>query len=168
MKHLYHIGQNTKTTVSGLIPSVLDTLNLRDHVGAISKTSDEFIDRWVNVMELRNAATRYDADGPCMVTTTTTATTTTSAEKVTTTTTTTTTTNDEKIIQMELSSSNNKNNGDYDENEYNDSASFILNNNEADDADISTLGTFLDDVSLLTDPIYNFMENSDNNNELQQ
>lgn len=53
-------------TVTELLRSVIETMGLRNHFDAISKTKDEFSDRWANVMELLNASERYNKDGPCM------------------------------------------------------------------------------------------------------
>jgi DNA helicase-2/ATP-dependent DNA helicase PcrA len=53
-------------TVAELLKSVIKTMDLRNHFDAISKTKDEFSDRWANVMELLNASERYNKDGPCM------------------------------------------------------------------------------------------------------
>jgi len=50
-------------TVSDLVSSIIDILDLRNHFDSISKTNDEFVDRWSNVIELRNAADRYSKDG---------------------------------------------------------------------------------------------------------
>ena len=49
--------------VSELLSSIIDTMQLRNHFDSISKTTDEFADRWSNVMELRNAAERYTKEG---------------------------------------------------------------------------------------------------------
>ncbi len=53
-------------TVTELLGSIIDIMNLKTHFDAISKTSDEFADRWANVMELLNASERYAQDGACM------------------------------------------------------------------------------------------------------
>jgi len=53
-------------TVSDLLRSIMDIMGLKPHFDAISKTSDEFADRWANVMELLNASERYSQDGACM------------------------------------------------------------------------------------------------------
>ena len=53
-------------TVIELLGSIIDIMNLKTHFDAISKTSDEFADRWANVMELLNASERYTQDGACM------------------------------------------------------------------------------------------------------
>lgn len=53
-------------TVAELLRSVIETMDLRNHFDAISKSKDEFADRWANVMELLNASERYDKDGACM------------------------------------------------------------------------------------------------------
>jgi len=53
-------------TVSDLLSSIIDIMQLNNHFDSISKTSDEFADRLSNVMELRNAAERYTDDGPCL------------------------------------------------------------------------------------------------------
>ena len=53
-------------TVSELLTSIISTLDLKSHFDSISKTNDEFADRWGNVMELINAAERYSEDGPCL------------------------------------------------------------------------------------------------------
>ncbi len=53
-------------TVSELLTSIISTLDLKSHFDSISKTNDEFADRWGNVMELINAAERYNEDGPCL------------------------------------------------------------------------------------------------------
>jgi DNA helicase-2/ATP-dependent DNA helicase PcrA len=54
-------------TVSDLIGTIIDILQLKSHFDSISKTSEEFAERWANVVELRNAAERYTEDGPCML-----------------------------------------------------------------------------------------------------
>ena len=53
-------------TVSELLGSIIDIMSLKNHFDGISKTSDEFADRWANVMELLNASERYTQDGSCM------------------------------------------------------------------------------------------------------
>ena len=51
-------------TVAELLSHVVEDLDLRSHFDSISKTSTEFSDRMNNVMELLNAAERYNDDGP--------------------------------------------------------------------------------------------------------
>ena len=53
-------------TVSDLLGSIIDTLDLKPHFDSISKTSEEFADRLANVNELRGASERYSKDGPCL------------------------------------------------------------------------------------------------------
>lgn len=53
-------------TVVELLGEIIETLNLKSHFDSISKTSEEFADRWANVNELRGAAERYTKDGPCL------------------------------------------------------------------------------------------------------
>ena len=53
-------------TVTELLGSVIEIMGLKNHFDAISKTSDEFADRWANVMELLNASERYAQDGACL------------------------------------------------------------------------------------------------------
>eukprot|EP00978_Attheya_sp_CCMP212_P039997 scaffold213690_cov47-Attheya_sp.AAC.1 len=53
-----------RETVSGLLSTIIDTLDLKTHFDSISKTSGEFEDRWGNVMELCQASERYSDDGP--------------------------------------------------------------------------------------------------------
>lgn len=53
-------------TVVDLLGTIIDNLNLKSHFDSISKTSDEFADRWANVNELRGAAERYSSRGPCL------------------------------------------------------------------------------------------------------
>ncbi len=55
-------------TVAELLKTIIDIMGLKTHFDAISKTSDEFADRWANVMELLNASERYTRDGACMET----------------------------------------------------------------------------------------------------
>lgn len=64
MNQLYRKAQSQ--TVAKMLGSIIETLSLKDHFDAISKTSDEFADRWANVMELLNASERYTKDGSCM------------------------------------------------------------------------------------------------------
>ena len=54
-------------TISDLLGTIIDVLNMKSHFDSISKTSEEFTERWANVIELRSAAERYSEDGPCMV-----------------------------------------------------------------------------------------------------
>ena len=61
------IQEQSKTlTVSGLLSFIIAFLDLKKHLNAISKTSSEFDDRWCNVMELGQAADRYNDNGPSM------------------------------------------------------------------------------------------------------
>lgn len=53
-------------TVSDFLLTIVEDLDLRSHIDSISKTNDEFADRLANVMELVNAAERYNDDGPCI------------------------------------------------------------------------------------------------------
>jgi DNA helicase-2/ATP-dependent DNA helicase PcrA len=53
-------------SVTELLGSIIEIMSLKNHFDAISKTSDEFADRWANVMELLNASERYTQDGACM------------------------------------------------------------------------------------------------------
>ena len=53
-------------TVSELLGTIIETLDLKSHFDSISKTSEEFADRWANVNELRGASERYSNDGPCL------------------------------------------------------------------------------------------------------
>lgn len=53
-------------TVIELLGTIIDTLDLKTHFDAISKTSEEFADRLANVNELRGASERYTNDGPCL------------------------------------------------------------------------------------------------------
>ena len=62
MKSIY--TKSASETVSALLSSIIDDLDLRAHFDNISKTSEEFSDRMSNVMELLNAAERYDDAGP--------------------------------------------------------------------------------------------------------
>ena len=64
MNQLYRKAQSQ--TVAKLLGSIIETMSLKNHFDAISKTSDEFADRWANVMELLNASERYTQDGSCM------------------------------------------------------------------------------------------------------
>jgi hypothetical protein len=57
-----------KVTVAGLLSSIITTLDLRSHIDSISKSSSEFSDRWSNVIELRQAAQRYNGGGASMST----------------------------------------------------------------------------------------------------
>jgi len=52
-----------KESVSELIRSIIEILDLKDHFDSISKSSNEFEDRWNNVQELRKAAEKYTSDG---------------------------------------------------------------------------------------------------------
>ena len=56
----------SQQTVSALLSSIISHLDLRTHIDSISKTSDEFQDRWANIMELCQATERYNEDGPCL------------------------------------------------------------------------------------------------------
>ena len=62
MKSVY--AKSASETVSALLSSIIDDLDLRAHFDNISKTTEEFQDRMSNVMELLNAAERYDEAGP--------------------------------------------------------------------------------------------------------
>jgi DNA helicase-2/ATP-dependent DNA helicase PcrA len=53
-------------SVSSLIETIADTMKLKEHFDAISKSSAEFADRWSNIQELRQAAQRYSDDGPAL------------------------------------------------------------------------------------------------------
>jgi DNA helicase-2/ATP-dependent DNA helicase PcrA len=53
-------------TVAELLGTIIESLNLKSHFDSISKTSEEFADRWANVNELRSASERYSADGSCL------------------------------------------------------------------------------------------------------
>jgi superfamily I DNA/RNA helicase len=53
-------------TVPDLLSSIIEIVGLRAHVDSMSKTRDEFEDRWGNVVELCSAAGRYSEDGPCL------------------------------------------------------------------------------------------------------
>jgi len=64
MNQLYRKAQSQ--TVAKLLGSTIESMSLKDHFDVISKTSDEFADRWANVMELLNASERYTKDGSCM------------------------------------------------------------------------------------------------------
>eukprot|EP00562_Extubocellulus_spinifer_P009401 CAMPEP_0178504834 /NCGR_PEP_ID=MMETSP0696-20121128/18800_1 /TAXON_ID=265572 /ORGANISM="Extubocellulus spinifer, Strain CCMP396" /LENGTH=1039 /DNA_ID=CAMNT_0020134087 /DNA_START=488 /DNA_END=3607 /DNA_ORIENTATION=- len=64
MKTIY--AKSSSETVSGLLSSIMDGLDLWAHFDAISKTTEELSDRKSNVMELLNAAERYDNDGPAL------------------------------------------------------------------------------------------------------
>ena len=57
-------AKSASETVSALLSSIIDDLDLRAHFDNISKTTEEFQDRMSNVMELLNAAERYDEAGP--------------------------------------------------------------------------------------------------------
>lgn len=57
-------AKSASDTVSALLSSIIDDLDLRAHFDNISKTTEEFQDRMSNVMELLNAAERYDEAGP--------------------------------------------------------------------------------------------------------
>lgn len=57
-------AESASETVSALLSSIIDDLDLRAHFDNISKTTEEFQDRMSNVMELLNAAERYDEAGP--------------------------------------------------------------------------------------------------------
>ena len=64
MNKIYRMAQSQ--TVPQLIGTVIEVMSLKNHFDAISKTSDEFADRWANVMELLNASERYAQDGSCL------------------------------------------------------------------------------------------------------
>jgi hypothetical protein len=53
-------------TVSDLLGTIIERLDLKSHFNSISKTNDEFADRWANVNALRSASERYSKDGPCL------------------------------------------------------------------------------------------------------
>lgn len=55
-------------SVSDLISSIIETLGIENHLNAISKSNDEFADRWSNVQELRQAAERYTKGGAALST----------------------------------------------------------------------------------------------------
>ena len=54
-------------TASDLLGTIIERLDLKSHFNSISKTNDEFADRWANVNELRSASERYSKDGPKLV-----------------------------------------------------------------------------------------------------
>lgn len=53
-------------TVDQLLNSIIETMELKNHLDSICKTSEEFADRWSNVMELLSASERYAKDGPSL------------------------------------------------------------------------------------------------------
>ena len=64
---MFQIQEQSKTlSVSGLLSFIIKSLDLKKHFNTISKTSSEFDDRWSNVMELGQAADRYNDNGPSM------------------------------------------------------------------------------------------------------
>jgi len=62
--HMKKIRKKAETqTVSELLLTIIETLDLEKHFDSISKTRDEFADRWANVLELRKASERYTEEG---------------------------------------------------------------------------------------------------------
>ena len=53
-------------SVSDLIFSTIEVMDLEAHFNSISKTTAEFGDRWGNVQELRQAAVKYASGGPAL------------------------------------------------------------------------------------------------------
>lgn len=53
-------------SVDQLLDTIIETMELKNHLDSTSKTSEEFADRWSNVMELLSASERYTKDGPSL------------------------------------------------------------------------------------------------------
>lgn len=51
-------------SVDQLLNTIIETMELKNHLDSTSKTSEEFADRWSNVMELLSASERYANEGP--------------------------------------------------------------------------------------------------------
>lgn len=64
MNKIYRMAQSQ--TVPELIGTIIEVMSLKNHFDAISKTSDDFADRWQNVIELLNSCQRYALDGSCL------------------------------------------------------------------------------------------------------
>lgn len=60
------IKKASSHTVDQLLDTIIETMELKNHLDSTSKTSEEFADRWSNVMELLSASERYTKDGPAL------------------------------------------------------------------------------------------------------
>jgi DNA helicase-2/ATP-dependent DNA helicase PcrA len=60
-------NKSHRESLSELIGSIIETLRLRDHFDSISKSANEFADRWDNVQELRQAAEKYSNGGAALL-----------------------------------------------------------------------------------------------------